>query len=717
MPRQVAQNYKTGKVSLNEVGMPALKPGGVIVRSEYSVISQGTEGTKIKEARMSLIDKARARPDQVKQVLDVARQLGVRAAYQKVINRLEQLTPLGYSIAGTVVAVADDVNEFAVGDRVAAGGAGYANHSEYNYMPRNLVVAIPDTVKSEQAAFTTIGSIAMHAYRQSEIKLGERALVIGLGLVGQLLTQILVAAGVGVIGIDLAAEKCELALQAGAASAGRPEDLNWKESLKLNGYAGGADVVFITAGSSDNAILELAAEHVRDRGVIVVVGKTSLHLDYNTFFRKEIDVRFSRSYGPGRFDPSYEEFGNDYPLPYVRWTERRNMQAFLDLLARQRINLVPLIAKAHPFETSVEVFDQLYEQQISGIGVLFGYGAAPAQTQATIVNVNAKKVNSGKLTLGIIGAGNYASSMLLPELKASQNAAISHVVTNSGLSAAGIAQRFNIPNHGTDVNAVFSDPGTSAVIIATRHSSHAALVARALTAGKAVFVEKPLAIDEEGLKLVREASRHDNRIMVGFNRRYSPIINRLAELFRGAGPLQIVYRVQAGVLPPDAWQSRSDEGGRFVGEAGHFFDVFQFLTEARPLRVCASRLHRSPSVPDDNENISATVTYSDGSIATLLYGTNGGMRVPKENIEIHGGRRSAIMRNFESLEVYSPNGKYQLEKGFGGDKGQRQQMKEFIEALISDKPMPVTFENLDLTTLLTLQARKAAINSEVIELP
>jgi predicted dehydrogenase/threonine dehydrogenase-like Zn-dependent dehydrogenase len=712
MPLQVSQNYRTGKVSLDEVGMPALRRGGVIIQNEFSVISPGTEGIKLKEARLSLLQKAHARPDQVRQVMDVARQQGLRAAYQKVINRLEQLTPLGYSVAGRVVAVGADVFDIAVGDRVAAGGAGYANHAEYNFVPRNLIVPILETVSSEHAAFTTIGSIAIHAYRQSNIMLGEKALVIGLGLVGQLLTQILVAAGVSVVGVDLVEERCKLAAKSGAIVASSPNEAAWKQALAVSG----ADVVFIAAGSVENSLLELAANHVRDRGVIVVVGKTILELDYNVFFKKEIEVRFSRSYGPGRFDPNYEERGNDYPLPYVRWTEQRNMASFIDLLARDRLSLAPLMDVMRPFEAAVEVLDQLYERQINSIGVVFNYSATeqtkPHATIGIAVNVTA----SGKKRVGIIGAGTYAASMLLPELRSNPKIELVHVVTTSGLSANSIARRFQIPIHGTDVNAIFADSTITGVVIATRHSSHASLVAQALTAGKAVFVEKPLAIDEDGLALVRQAMRPNSRLMVGYNRRHAPVIRRLKNLCKDTGPLQIVYRVQAGSLPPDAWQCQREEGGRFLGEAGHFFDVFQFLTGARPLTVNASRLHPPVSTLEHNSSLSVTVAYDDGSNATLLYGTLGSARLPKEYLEVHGGGQSFIMNNFNTLEIYGVGIKPKVERGFGSDKGQAAQMKFYAELLANDNQSNVYFVDIERVTELTIAAHRAAMGEGSIQL-
>ena len=702
MPFQISQNYRTGKIARTEVGLPALQPGGVIVRSLFSVVSPGTEGTKLREARLSLIDKARARPDQVKQVMSVVRQQGMRAAYQKVLNRLEQLTPLGYSVSGEITAVADGVEEFSVGDRVAAGGAGFANHADFNFVPRNLVVKVPPGVSVEHAALTTIGSIAMHAYRQSDLKLGETALVIGLGLVGQLLCQTLLAAGGRVVGLDLDAERCKLAVACGAVLAEPPNGSAWRHALQ-----DGADVVFIAAGSADNALLELAADHVRDRGRIVIIGKTKLELDYNQFFKKEIDVRFSRSYGPGRFDPDYEIKGQDYPLAYVRWTERRNMAAFLALIADGKLNLAPLLNAMKPFEEAVETYEALYQKQIDALGVVFSYAEAPA---LATVSTPRPSLAPNLLRIGVIGAGNYASSMILPELKNDPRVALAHVVTNTGLSAASVASRFEIAKHGTDVEALLADPTITAVIIATRHSSHARLTADALKAGKAVFVEKPLALSHAELEHVRQEMRPESQLMVGFNRRYSPCMARISEVMRGLGPLHMLYRVQAGALPNDAWQNLPEEGGRFIGEAGHFLDVFQFLSRSSPVAVQALRLHPRDDSQNRGTDISATVSYGDGSVGTLVYSTKGSPMLPKEYLEVHGGGCSVVMSNFEKLEIGHNAKKLVVEKRFVG-KGQKQQLQTFLNAIAAGERLPVPFEEVSEVTGLTLDAFAAARSS------
>ncbi|MGH8636718.1 MAG: zinc-dependent alcohol dehydrogenase, partial [Burkholderiales bacterium] len=449
MVKQIGQSYRDGRLSLEEVAFPSLQAGGVIIRTAFSVISIGTEGMKVREARMNLLEKARARPDQLKQVLDSVRQQGVRATFQKVMSRLGRLTPLGYSLSGYVAEVGDGANEFRVGQRVAAAGAEFANHGEYNFVPRNLVVPLPDAVPLDQAAFGTIGAIAMHGFRQSRAALGEVALVIGMGLIGQVLLRILNTAGVRTVAVDIDAQRCEMATAGGAAAAGVPNDPGWRNALSRLTGGHGADVALICAGGSDNSVLELAASAVRDRGRIVVIGKTKLDLDYNTFFRKEIEIGFSRSYGPGRYDPAYEIESRDYPYSYVRWTERRNIEAFVDLLATRRIDLSPLVGAARDFDRAVQVYDELHEGKAKAVGILLDYGVRGPQDErpARVVQRCYHIVPSKQTKVGVIGAGNYASSMLLPPLKADPRVEIRSIITATGLSAASAAQRFGAAKH------------------------------------------------------------------------------------------------------------------------------------------------------------------------------------------------------------------------------------------------------------------------------
>jgi predicted dehydrogenase len=556
----------------------------------------------------------------------------------------------------------------------------------------------------------------MHAFRQSRAALGEVALVVGLGLIGQTLVRVLHAAGVRVLGIDPIAQRCTLALAGGAVVAEPPDDNTWRNTAARLTSGFGPDVVLITAAASDNALIEVAASVVRERGRIVVVGKSGLDLDYNTFFRKEIEVCFSRSYGPGRYDAAYENDGIDYPYPYVRWTEKRNIEAFIALLASRRIDVAPLVDLVRDFDQAVEVYDDIHDGNIHAIGILLDYGvdgpgeARPSQVIAADTIRGAKRA-----TIGVLGAGNYASSMLLPPLKADHRAEIRTIVTTTGLSAASAAQRFGASVHGTNPTAVLDDADISGVVIATRHRSHASLTARALRAGKAVLVEKPLAIDAEGLALVDAAVREtgNDRLMVGFNRRFAPIIRDLAAMFVGKRPLTLLYRVHAGPLPPDAWQLASAEGGRFVGEAGHFFDLFQLLTASRPVCVSASRLAPTHAIADDHDNITVVVTYEDGSVGTLLYLTQGGPKLGKEYLEVHGAGESAVMHNFTTLETFGPGARVSKRGRYGGDKGQRAQMQTFVDLIANGTAPPTSYDHLADTTRLTWLALEAARSGEI----
>jgi predicted dehydrogenase len=512
------------------------------------------------------------------------------------------------------------------------------------------------------------------------------------------------------VAVDLDASRCELAMSAAAIAAGTPKDFGWRNALSRLSGGHGADVVLICAGSSDNSVLELAASAVRERGRIVVIGKSKLDLDYNTFFRKEIEVSFSRSYGPGRYDTAYENEGRDYPYAYVRWTERRNIKSFIDLLATRRLDLTPIIGAVRFFSGAATVYDEIHDGKEKAIGVLLDYGVRDANVEQPSRVVRRESTTTARpVVVGIIGAGNYASSMLIPPLKADSRVELGSLITSTGLSAASAARRFDIQQHGTDRSAVLNDPRTNGVLIATRHASHAGLAAEALRAGKAVFVEKPLAINEDGLALVDAAiaDRENAQLMVGFNRRFSPIIRDNAAAFAGKGPLMMLYRVQAGTLPPDAWQNSMTEGGRFIGEAGHFFDVFQYLTGSRAVSVSATRIAVSRAQPDDHDNISAVVSYADGSVGTLIYSTQGNSLLDKEYLEVHASGQSTVMRNFRSLETYAASGRVERKK-YSGEKGQKEQMRLFADMIASGDPAPTPYTSLAETTRLTWKAYESA---------
>jgi predicted dehydrogenase/threonine dehydrogenase-like Zn-dependent dehydrogenase len=707
--KQVSQNYKTGQIRLEDVKWPALKPGGVLVRTYFSLVSTGTEGMKVREGKLSYIGKARARPDQLMKVLQTARQQGVAATYQKVMNKLDSLTPLGYSLSGEVVDVGPGAEEFQVGQQVACAGAGYANHAEINFVPRNLVVPVPQNVSAKHAAFATVGAIALHGFRQAEMQLGESACVIGLGLLGQLLVQILRAGGMHVVGIDIIEERCRLAEQLGAKASLAPEDSSLDTVISRVTGGKGVDCIFITAGGSSNGPTELAVRIARDRARVVDIGKTSLDLPWNEYYLKELDVRFSRSYGPGRYDPTYEERGIDYPIGYVRWTEKRNMAAFLELVSEGKVQLDPLISSIRPFAEAEAVYQELAESKENVMAMVFNYGAALRPMQRGLTNLKATRVVTpavGKLRLGVIGAGNYASSMLLPQLQRNGEVDLVAVATNTGLSGQNAKQKFGFKYATTEYQEILEDPAIDAVIIATRHSSHAHLVAEALRNGKTTYVEKPLALGIDELEMVRLAiiESGNDRLMVGFNRRFAPMVTALAHQFwKVRMPIVAHYRVHAGQLEKGSWYLDEAEGSRFVGEAGHFFDVFAYFTRSRPVSVVAMSLRPQNVTKDDLENVAATVQYEDGSIGNLLYLTQGGSKLPKEYLEIFGGGKTSQMSNFESIVSFEGSSR-RREQTARMDKGQRNELAMFIEAVKKGKPMPIGIDVLFDNTVVPIAA-------------
>jgi predicted dehydrogenase/threonine dehydrogenase-like Zn-dependent dehydrogenase len=712
--RQVAQNYKTGELALLEVPVPTCRKGGVLVRSAFSLVSTGTEMMKLAESKLSLVGKARARPDQVRKVLRSVRQQGIVNTYQKVMNQLDAYTPLGYSLSGEIVEVAPDVSEFKVGQRVACGGNQFALHAEYNWVPVNLCVAVPDAVALEHAAFATVGAIALHGMRQSGLQYGEAACVIGLGLVGQLLVRLLGGAGVHVVGIDPLPARCRLAEEGGASAAVRPEDYqNLRDEITRWTDGFGVDCVFLAASGSSNQPVEVAAILARDRGRIVDIGKCRLDLPWTAYYEKELDVRFSRSYGPGRYDPLYEEAGIDYPVGYARWTERRNMDCIVKMLASGALEIGPLVQRVAPFEQAVTVYEEMNARSDgASVGLLFSYDAVSSPLSRAVDVPEAPrrraalpaKAAGQKVRFGVIGCGNYASSMLLPRLARREDVALVEVVTTRALSAANAQKKHGFSRVSTDHGPLLAREDIDAILIATPHGSHAALVCAALRASKAVFVEKPLAIDAEQLREVEQAIAEtgNDRIMVGFNRRFAPLLRELKGLWGPPRPPHVLhYRVNAGPVDPDSWYAHAREhGSRFVGEGGHFIDTASWWFEADPVDVAAR------VVGSDPDNLCATLTYPGGSIATIAYLTAGDPSYPKELLEVFGQGRAARLDNFRKAEVWY-EGRRQQRRRMSIDKGQRDELDAFVQAVKTGGAMPIAASCLLATTTATLKVAGA----------
>ncbi|WP_181788739.1 bi-domain-containing oxidoreductase, partial [Streptomyces phytophilus] len=659
--KQVVQNYRSGELALLDVPVPGCGPGGVLVRSAYSLISTGTELMKVSEAGMSMLGKARSRPDQVAKVVQSVAANGVPATYRKVMGKLDSYTPLGYSLCGVVEQVGTGIDDVQAGDLVACAGNEHALHAELNWVPRNLYAPVPDGLAPRHAAFGTVGSIALHGVRRGEPQLGDVALVVGLGLIGQLVVQLLVAAGVRVVGADPDPERCELAVRLGAADCGAPASAALEATVAELTGGHGVDQVYLAAGGGSNEPVELAARLSRDRGRVVDIGKCRLDLPWNAFYEKELDVRFSRSYGPGRYDPAYELEGRDYPIGYVRWTERRNLACFLDLLARRRVDVEPLASHTADFADAVATYRRLKDGGLKAVAVLFRYPGHTGRTEAPAAAVPAAvpardgavrtpvRSAGAPVRLAFVGAGNYATSMLLPHLSPLDGVELGTVVTTTALSAANARRKFGFAEATTDLDAVLGDPSVDAVFVVTRHSSHAELTRRALLAGKAVFVEKPLALTEDELAGVLAAVEEsgNDRLQVGFNRRFAPLLREARKQFGARkGPASLRYLVNAGRLENGSWYLRQDtEGTRFTGEGGHFIDTAGWLLGADPVSVHAAG-------PPGGEHLQVVLRYPDASTATLGYVTTGPPGFPKETLDLVADGKVLRLDDFVRAAVY-----------------------------------------------------------------
>ncbi|HLG13558.1 MAG TPA: bi-domain-containing oxidoreductase [Blastocatellia bacterium] len=680
--KQVVQNFRTGELKVEELPPPSLRPRGVLVRTAYSLISPGTERTIVETAQSSLIGKARERPDLVRQVIDTFKREGLRSTYEKVRSRLDQIKPLGYSTSGSVVAVGEGAAEFKVGDLVACAGAGYASHAEVNFIPKNLCCKIPEGASLAAAAFTTVGSIALHSVRQAGARLGETVAVIGLGLVGQLTVQLLKAAGCDVLGIDIDGWACELARRSGADFVASDYDRARKQCEAMTAGRG-ADSIIITAGTKSDDPIELAAEIARDRGTVVVVGLVGMNVPRHAFYGKELELKLSRSYGPGRYDPEYEEKGIDYPIGYVRWTERRNMEAFLRLVADGSVNTE--ILATHRF--SVAAADSAYELILgrSGehcCGVVLEYPAPANISPDVLTTVHKRASVAGAAAVGFVGAGNFARGVLLPLVRREPNVQLLCVATATGISAKNTADQFGFACATTDWKRVVDDEQINCVFIATRHDLHASLAAEALARGKSVFVEKPLATNKAELrKVVEAAGRSGGVLMVGYNRRFAPLAGevkkRLADL---AGPMTIVYRINAGQLPAEHWSHDEIEGGgRIIGEVCHFIDFAQYLTDSLPVRVSGEAVPQSAAAGFIDDSVSISIGMADGSIVSIIYAASGDAAVAKERVEVFRGRSVAIIDDFKSAE-FVRDGRRKRLGGGTQDKGHAAEIRAFFEA-------------------------------------
>ena len=712
--KQLLQNMKTGKTSVEDIPIPNPRTGQALVRVAASLVSAGTERMLVEFAEKSLLGKARSRPDLVKQVLDRMRREGVLVTLGAAFNRLDQPMPLGYSSAGTIVALGEKMEGFTVGQRVACAGGGYAVHAEYNVVPRALLTLLPDSVDFESAAFTTLGAIALHGFRLAAPQLGENVAIIGMGLLGLLMGQIAVSAGCRVLGIDVNPQRIILAESLGLQAVVRDQAFESAQAFSSNR---GFDKVLICADTPSNDPVELAALIARDRANVIATGAVGLTFPRKIYYEKELSFINSRSYGPGRYDSSYEEDGKDYPIGFVRWTEGRNFEAIVGLMASGKLKIAPMVSHRFPIDQAAQAYEIItgkkkepflgvlltYEQEVSsvtGSGVQVSRVPMPRDTSHVIRD-------TPHVALGILGAGLFANATLLPALKKVKDIELVGIASAGGLHSQHSAKKFGFAYATANDDEIFNDPNINTVAILTRHDQHAGLVIRALEAGKNVFVEKPLAVTPEQLDTVIQAlnSNRQPLLAVGFNRRFAPLALELSKFLSGhTEPLYMHYRANAGYIPLNHWTHDPElGGGRIIGEGCHFVDFLTFLVGAAPLSVTAS------SLPDNGkyrqDNVSMTFTFPDGSLGVLDYLANGDKSYPKERLEVFSGGRIAVLDDFRSLQLVRDGHRSMLKKP--QDKGWKGEWVAYSNAILTGAPPPIPYEQLAGVTRATFAAMES----------
>lgn len=697
--KQLIQNFKTGELYVDDLPSPSISEGMLLVENEFSLISAGTERGTVKVAKAGLLGKARQRPDLVAQVIQNIKKEGLMATINKVRTKLDSLKALGYSTCGKVIVSMDQGGRFKPGDRVACAGQDFASHAELVSIPQNLVAKVPDNVSADEAAFTTLGAIAMQGVRQADPKIGEKVAVIGLGLLGQITCQLLKANGCAVIGIDLNDRLVKLAIETAADMAFNRNDANLVKACENFTLGHGFDAIIITAAAPSNDPIELSAELARKKGKVIIVGAVKMDIPRDPhFYRKELELKMSCSYGPGRYDNEYEGNGHDYPFAYVRWTEQRNMEAFLDLLSRKQINMRPLITHVFDILEAEKAFDIITGKNAEPhIGILLKYSHHERKKQS-LVHIRQNPV--AQINTGFIGAGSFAQSYLIPYVKAS-GASLDGVVTSKGISAKNVGDKFKFNFCSSDAADIIDSDQINTVFIATPHSSHAEYVIKCLGANKKIFVEKPLAINKEQLSAVMEAKKQFNLpLMVGFNRRFAPISVAIRKELEGLGePKVINIRVNAGFIDKDHWTQQPHlGGGRIVGEICHFIDLMQFFTDAEPITAFAASIQTGNKKITSADNISIVIKFNDGSVGNLLYVANGDRSMPKELIEVFCGGKVGVINDFRGGHIHK-NGKISKLKSSG--KGHHEEVFSFLTALKEGKESPISFRSLCLTTLTT----------------
>lgn len=715
--KQLVQKLKDGSMGVTDVAVPVLGAGKILVRNHFSLISAGTEGSTVGTARKSLIGKAKERPQQVKQVIDTLKQQGPVQTYRAVMKKLDSYSPLGYSSAGEVIAVAEDVKGFSVGDRVACAGAGYANHAELSAVPANLCVKLPADADLMRASYNTLGAIALQGIRQADPKMGETCVVIGLGLLGQLTCLMLRANGVKVIGLDIDNEMVELAQKYCADRAysnNAPGVLD--EVLQMTDGIG-ADSVIITAATPSLDPINQAGELLRKCGTVVIVGSvpTGFNRDPH-YYKKELSLKMSCSYGPGRYDINYEEKGEDYPAGYVRWTENRNMKAFQDLVYSGKINIDYLTTHQYKLEDSIKAYDLIVNKTERFIGMIIEYDVdKPVESKPIYLVDTREKTQKDKQGIGFIGAGSYAMSHLLPNIANFGSIELTGVLTSSGTSSRSVAEKYGFNFVTSNEKDILNDDSTDTVFIATRHDSHAAYVLDAIESGKNVFVEKPLCLTREELDKISSAVLHKDNppvLMIGFNRRFAPLAKIIKSKISN-GPMSMIYRVNSGAIPADSWIQDSDiGGGRIVGEICHFIDFMVFMCGSLPVSLTAFAMKDAAGLED---TLNINISFENGSIGTIAYYANGSKSLSKEYFEVYSAGSVAILKDFKEIEIYG-KGKPFKKKLVNQDKGQKEMVNAFLEATVNKAKMPISFEETFITTLSTFKIIESIRNMNVVSI-
>ena len=719
--KQLLQNLRDGQTLVVDVPCPAPRSGSALVHTAASLVSAGTERTLVSFAEKNLLDKARSRPDLVRQLLDKARREGILPTIAAAFNRLDQPMSLGYSSAGTIVAVGHGLEGFQVGDRVACAGGGYAVHAEYAVVPQNLLAHLPAQVDFEAAAFTTLGAIAMHGFRLAQPQLGERVAIIGMGLLGLLAAGVARAAGCHVFGVDLATERVALARSMGFGAVLRAEAI---EAGRAAAHGQGFDVILICADARSNDPIELAGLLARDRARVVALGAVGLDIPRKLYFEKELSFQISRSYGPGRYDSSYEEGGRDYPVGYVRWTEGRNLEAFVDLLADNRINVHPLISHRFPIEQAPKAYELITgKRRASFLGVLLTYAQENPAVPASRIDLHRKAQEiaptAGDLRLGVLGAGNYASAVFLPMVQKTGGVQPVVVATASGVTARHAAARFGFQSASSSEQEVLDGAEVNVAVILTRHQHHARQSLAALRSGKAVYCEKPLAITPEEVSEIESALASESLplLSVGFNRRFAPFSQKLlAFLGNRSEPLIAHYRVNAGFIPLNHWlHDPAQGGGRIIGEGCHFIDYLSFLAGGPPVKVNALALPDQGSYRQDNVVI--TLSFADGSLGTLEYLANGDKSFPKERLEVFCGGKVAVLDDFRSLELVYQGRRQAFRSHLAQDKGHRAAWQAFLAAVRGGGQPPIPYAHLTGVARACFAAVQSLAENRPVYLP